>query len=38
MENNVENNPERQQSHQSLSKKIGKHLQAMHYKLCVDGI
>ena len=38
MENNVENNTEGQQSNQSLSKKIGKHLQATHYKLGVDGI
>ena len=38
MKNNVENNPEGQQSHQRLSKKIGKILQATHYKLGVDGI
>ena len=38
MENNVENNTEGQQSHQSLSKKIGKHIQATHYKLGVDVI
>ena len=38
MENNVVNNTEPQQLHQSLSKKIGKHLRATHYKLGLDGI
>jgi len=38
MENNVVNNNEAQPLHQSLSKKIGKHLRATHYKLGVDGI
>lgn len=37
METNVVLNTEPQQPNQSLSKKIGKHLRATHYKLGVDG-
>jgi len=37
METSSVNNTEPQQTHQSLSKKIGKHLRATHYKLGVDG-
>lgn len=42
MENNVVNNTEPQESQQpklrqSMSKKIGKHLRATHYKLGIDG-
>ena len=38
METSSVNNTEPQQTHQSLSKKIGKHLRETHYKLGVDGI
>ena len=37
METSSVNNTEPQQTHQSLSKKIGKHLRATHYKLGLDG-
>ena len=37
MDNNAVINTEPQNTHQPLSKKIGKHLRATHYKLGVDG-